>query len=97
MEGLFPLLVFAGLFLAITFILCVAFDLIFPQHAMCEAWHAAAGIRVDQLVQFRVGADRELRLVFRADPGAAVQLFSVRLWVHSRAVRQQTSSQVTGG
>lgn len=27
-----------GLFLAITFILCVAFDLIFPQHAMYEAW-----------------------------------------------------------
>jgi cytochrome c biogenesis protein CcdA len=27
-----------SLFLAITFVLCVAFDLIFPQHAMYEAW-----------------------------------------------------------
>lgn len=27
-----------SLFLTITFALCVAFDLIFPQHAMYEAW-----------------------------------------------------------
>ncbi|MDD5180291.1 MAG: DUF5676 family membrane protein [Gallionellaceae bacterium] len=27
-----------SLFLAITFILCVAFDLAFPQHAMYEVW-----------------------------------------------------------
>ena len=27
-----------SLFLAITFALCVAFDLAFPQHAMYEAW-----------------------------------------------------------
>jgi hypothetical protein len=27
-----------GLFLTITFVLCVAFDLMFPQHAMYEAW-----------------------------------------------------------
>lgn len=28
----------ASLFLTITFVLCVAFDLAFPQHAMYEAW-----------------------------------------------------------
>ncbi len=27
-----------SLFLVITFTLCVAFDLLFPQHAMYEAW-----------------------------------------------------------
>jgi len=27
-----------SLFLAITFVLCVAFDLLFPEHAMFEAW-----------------------------------------------------------
>jgi hypothetical protein len=27
-----------SLFLTITFILCVSFDLVFPQHAMYEAW-----------------------------------------------------------
>lgn len=27
-----------SLFLAITFALCVAFDLVFPQHAMYQAW-----------------------------------------------------------
>lgn len=27
-----------GLFLAVTFALCVAFDLLFPAHAMFEAW-----------------------------------------------------------
>ena len=27
-----------GLFLAITFILCVGFDLLFPQYAMFRAW-----------------------------------------------------------
>ena len=27
-----------SLFLAITFVLCVAFDLVFPGHAMYEAW-----------------------------------------------------------
>lgn len=27
-----------GLFLAITFALCVAFDLLFPAHAMFEVW-----------------------------------------------------------
>ncbi len=27
-----------GLFLAVTFVLCVGFDLLFPQHAMFEAW-----------------------------------------------------------
>lgn len=27
-----------SLFLAITFALCVAFDLVFPQHAMYDAW-----------------------------------------------------------
>ena len=27
-----------SLFLAITFILCVAFDLLFPSHAMFQAW-----------------------------------------------------------
>lgn len=27
-----------SLFLAITFVLCVAFDLLFPSHAMFEAW-----------------------------------------------------------
>lgn len=29
----------ASLFLAITFSLCVAFDLLFPQIAMYESWH----------------------------------------------------------
>ena len=28
----------SGLFLAITFTLCVGFDLLFPVHAMYEAW-----------------------------------------------------------
>lgn len=28
-----------GLFFAITFALCVGFDLAFPQYAMHEAWH----------------------------------------------------------
>lgn len=28
----------SSLFLAITFILCVVFDLLFPEHAMYEAW-----------------------------------------------------------
>ena len=27
-----------GLFLAVTFILCVGFDLLFPDHAMYESW-----------------------------------------------------------
>jgi hypothetical protein len=27
-----------GLFLAITFIICVAFDLLFPEYAMFEVW-----------------------------------------------------------
>lgn len=27
-----------SLFLAITFVLCVAFDLLFPEHAMFRAW-----------------------------------------------------------
>ena len=27
-----------GLFFAITYVLCVGFDLIFPQHAMYETW-----------------------------------------------------------
>jgi len=27
-----------GLFLAITYVLCVAFDLMFPDHAMYKAW-----------------------------------------------------------
>ena len=27
-----------GSFLAITFVLCVAFDLVFPEHAMYESW-----------------------------------------------------------
>ncbi|MCO6414526.1 MAG: hypothetical protein J5I92_17465 [Thiogranum sp.] len=30
----------SSLFLAITFTLCVAFDLLFPAHAMYEAWQA---------------------------------------------------------
>jgi len=28
----------SSLFIAITFTLCVAFDLLFPQHAMYQAW-----------------------------------------------------------
>ncbi|HQS58768.1 MAG: hypothetical protein B7Y56_10695 [Gallionellales bacterium 35-53-114] len=28
----------SSLFLAITYMLCIAFDLLFPQHAMFEAW-----------------------------------------------------------
>ena len=28
----------ASIFLALTFALCVAFDLLFPEHAMFEAW-----------------------------------------------------------
>lgn len=28
----------ASLFLLITYLVCVAFDLLFPQHAMYEAW-----------------------------------------------------------
>ena len=27
-----------SLFLALTFVVCVAFDLLFPEHAMYEAW-----------------------------------------------------------
>ena len=27
-----------SLFLAVTFVVCVAFDLLFPEHAMYEAW-----------------------------------------------------------
>lgn len=30
----------SSLFLAITFSLCVAFDLLFPEHAMYQAWQA---------------------------------------------------------
>ena len=30
----------SSLFLAITFILCVVFDLLFPEHAMYGAWQA---------------------------------------------------------
>lgn len=30
----------SSLFLAITFILCVCFDLLFPSHAMFQAWQA---------------------------------------------------------
>ncbi len=29
----------AGAFLSITYVLCVAYDLIFPAHAMYEAWY----------------------------------------------------------
>lgn len=29
-----------SLFLTITFVLCVAFDLVFPQHAMYRSWQA---------------------------------------------------------
>ncbi|MCI0487406.1 MAG: DUF5676 family membrane protein [Blastocatellia bacterium] len=29
-----------SLFLAISFVLCVAFDLLFPEHAMFRAWQA---------------------------------------------------------
>ena len=28
----------SSLFLAVTFVLCVVFDLLFPEHAMFEAW-----------------------------------------------------------
>lgn len=30
----------SSLFLAITFILCVGFDLVFPEHAMFQAWQS---------------------------------------------------------
>ncbi len=36
--ALWPLAISLGLFLGVTFILCVAFDLIAPQYAMYETW-----------------------------------------------------------
>lgn len=65
-----------SLFLAISFSVCVFFDLIFPQHQMYAAWERLLpGFQWIRLGFVRSRVDRELRLwlVYRADLGAALQ------------------------
>jgi hypothetical protein len=65
-----------SLFLAITFVLCVGFDLVFPQMAMYRSWQALCSrIHVDQLVELpaRSRGELRLRMVCHADLGAPVQ------------------------
>ena len=64
-----------SLFLAITFVLCVGFDLLFPVPAMFQALaETASGIPLAQRGQFLPWSDRKLclRLVHRAHLGAAL-------------------------
>lgn len=64
-----------SLFLAITFVLCVGFDLLFPAHAMFQAWQKLLpGFHWAQRGQFLPWSDRKLclRLVHRAHLGAAL-------------------------
>ena len=45
-----------SLFLAITFVLCAAFDVLFPWQAMCQAWQELLpGLRWSPSVSFLLG------------------------------------------
>ena len=65
-----------SLFLAITFAVCVGFDLLFPAHAMYQAWQKLLpGFEMDQLEKVSAGLDRKLRLrvVCHAHLGSSLQ------------------------
>ena len=50
-------------FLAITFVLCLRFDLVFPQMAMYRSWQALLpGFTCMQLIELHARSRRELRL-----------------------------------
>ena len=65
-----------SLFLAITFVLCVGFDLRIPAHGhVSKLAGPASRIHVDQLVELpaRSRGELRLRMVCHADLGAPVQ------------------------
>jgi hypothetical protein len=67
-----------GLFLAITYVLCVVFDLLFPAHAMYPVWsRLLPGFTWLTWPSFFLGArgDLRLRLVRRPDLRPALQFF----------------------